>query len=77
MKDRFRIESEVETSTDFATLFVASSLVVKFDNKSIVDKSLAEKITMYDKGDISNAYGAACTTIYETKDKKWFYPTIV
>lgn len=73
LRDRFKIESKVEVSTDFATLFLASCLVIKFDNKGVMDESLAERINMYDKGNIADSYRSACTAIYETKDKKWFH----
>ncbi|CUM53929.1 unnamed protein product [Debaryomyces tyrocola] len=73
LRDRFQVESKVEVSTDFATLFLASCLVIKFDNKGVMDESLAERVNIYDKGNIADSYRSACTAIYETKDKKWFH----
>lgn len=73
LKDRYDIDSNIQTSTDFATLFLASCLVLRFDKKPLTDKSLFERQSMYDKGNISSPYRSACTAIYQTKDKKWFH----
>lgn len=71
--ERYNVESNLEVSTDYATLFLVSCLVIKFENKGVLDESLAERINMYDKGNIADTYRSACTAIYEMNDKKWFH----
>lgn len=66
-------DQECNVNSDRASLYLLAAVVATLGGKSIRDPELAPRLLAYDKGNMSQVYRRMCTTIYQTKDSRYFH----
>lgn len=71
--ERYGKPQDCTVNSDRASLYLLAAIVARLDGKTPLDPELGARLAEYDKGNMKETYRRLCTSVYQTKDGKYFH----
>lgn len=71
--DRYGKPQECVVNSDKASLYLLAAVVARLNGKTPMDPELGARLAAYDKGNMKETYRRLCTSVYQTKDGRYFH----